>query len=122
MKRIMVAIIGSMLLLGTTVEPALAQGGCGCGRMCWRQNARTGPVGAGFRNGTGPRAQNGTCPFLSQTAAQPGPASNAVPVGRGLRNGMGPRALNGTCPYAATNNNQAGPSSAPDTSPNSNVK
>jgi hypothetical protein len=76
--------------------------------------------GYGLRNGTGPRAQMGTCPLVNdnQPAAVAPASGNRGPgfglgnqAGRGqgqrgrwgLRDGTGPRAEWGGCPFAAGN-------------------
>ena len=75
------------------------RGKCGMGMgMGWRN---------GLRNGTGPRAQMGTC-TLAENGTISAPAGQATGkglnagqgrgAGMGLRNGTGPRSANGTCP------------------------
>jgi len=102
MKRLMLGMIAATLLLFTSAEPARSQGPYGGrGAMCWRQNVGFGQRGVGMRNGTGPRAQNGTCPWLN---VNPAAAPNTVaPYGMGMRNGTGPRGQNGTCPLLSAN-------------------
>ena len=75
------------------------RGGCGQGLG-----------GGGPRNGTGPRAQMGTCPLVGNSAATAASGGQTLGTGKasivgrgrgagtGLRNGTGPRSLNGTCP------------------------
>ena len=69
-------------------------------------------LGGGPRNGTGPRAQMGTCPLAGTARTTVAPTSGGQSLGKGtawnggrgrgagmgLRNGTGPRAVNGTCP------------------------
>jgi hypothetical protein len=74
--------------------------------------------GRGLRDGTGPRAQLGLCPWAGNTAASkamgPGKrgfgkgqgraAGRGWGTGRGLRDGTGPRSVNGACPIAVPAN------------------
>jgi hypothetical protein len=74
----------------------------------------------GLRNGTGPRAQMGTCPLVNDNqpaAVAPAPGNRGSGIGPGnqagrgqgqrgrwgLRDGTGPRAQWGGCPFAAGN-------------------
>jgi hypothetical protein len=86
------------------------------GGRCVNGVPRGGGRGAGLgpRNGTGPRAQMGTCPLINDSSAAPtlSPGSRGGGFGRGwcggrgagqgggfgLRNGTGPRAQMGMCP------------------------
>lgn len=86
------------------------------GGLCVNGVPRGGGRGAGLgpRNGTGPRAQMGTCPLVNDPSAGPtlGQGGRGGGFGRGwcggrglgqgrgfgLRNGTGPRAQDGTCP------------------------
>jgi hypothetical protein len=87
------------------------------GGMCVNGVPRGGRwgMGNGPRNGTGPRAQMGLCPFATNApaaAVTPGPGGRGPGFGMGYgggrgrgqgggfgpRNGTGPRAQMGTCP------------------------
>jgi hypothetical protein len=103
MKRLMLGVVTAALLLFSSVEPAWSQRPYGCGGICWQQNPGFGGRGMGFRNGIGPRALNGTCPFVAANPAAAAAANAVAPRGMGFRNGTGPRALNGTCPFVAAN-------------------
>jgi hypothetical protein len=86
----------------------------GRGQGRWGQAAMGGPGrgmggGWGLRDGTGPRAQMGLCPWQNNGGANPafgraaGKGKNTMGGwgrggGRGLKNGTGPRGSDGTCP------------------------
>src|ERR1035441_9854159 len=112
MKRLMLGVVTAVLLLFSSVEPAWSQRPYGCGGICWQQNPGFGGRGMGFRNGIGPRALNGTCPFVAANPAAAAAADAVAPSGMGLRNGTGLRALNGTCPLLAPSSRAAVPGAA----------
>lgn len=108
MKRMLLAAIAAGLFFSSVI-PGMAQGGYGRGGLGWNQSGPRGMRGQGLRNGTGPRALNGTCPRFTANVQAPTPNVSAPP-GRGWGNGMGPRALNGTCPLLAPQTSAPAPS------------
>lgn len=94
MKRILIGAIAVLVFLGSAAT-GMAQGGYGRRGPGWNQPGPRVMRGQGLRNGTGPRALNGTCPWFNNRVQAP--AANVAPPGSGLRNGTGPRALNGNC-------------------------